>query len=213
MPLAAVIFDCDGTLVDSEPLARRAWDRGLGPYGYAIDDAEYAGLLGLPYAQVHAFFAERVPGLADPDTFWTAYSDELFGLIDSDLEPFDDALATLRALQAQGLAVAVASSSPRSRLERTLHRAGLADTFAVTVAGDEIEHGKPAPDMFLRAAERMGVDPGGCAVIEDSPTGVAAGLAAGMRTVAVARAPRDVPALAGAHVVVETITPAVVLDE
>ena len=57
------IFDCDGTLVDSEPLARRAWERSLAPYGYAIDDAEYAGLIGLPYPRVHGFFAERIPGL------------------------------------------------------------------------------------------------------------------------------------------------------
>ena len=56
---AGVIFDCDGTLVDSEPLARRAWDEGLGRYGYAVREEEYAGLLGLPYRRVHAFFAER----------------------------------------------------------------------------------------------------------------------------------------------------------
>jgi HAD superfamily hydrolase (TIGR01509 family) len=199
----AVIFDCDGTLVDSEPLARVAWERSLAPYGYAIDDAEYAGLIGLPYPKVHGFFAERIAGLAGPGPFWDAYSGALFELIDTALEPFDDALETVRDLRALGVAVAVASSSPRARLDRTLARAGLDDAFAVSVAGDEIARGKPAPDMFLAAAERLGVAPERCAVIEDSAPGVAAGLAAGMRTVGVAR---DGESLGDAHVVLERLT-------
>jgi HAD superfamily hydrolase (TIGR01509 family) len=199
----AVIFDCDGTLVDSEPLARIAWERSLAPYGYAIDDAEYAGLIGLPYPKVHGFFADRIPALAGPDPFWDAYSGALFELIDTALEPFDDALETVRELRARDVAVAVASSSPRARLNRTLARAGLADAFAVTVAGDEVARGKPAPDMFLAAAERLGIAPAHCAVIEDSAPGVAAGLAAGMRTVGVAR---DGARLDGAHVVLARLT-------
>jgi HAD superfamily hydrolase (TIGR01509 family) len=199
----AVIFDCDGTLVDSEPLARVAWERSLAPYGYAIDDAEYAGLVGLPYPKVHGFFAERIVGLAAPGPFWDAYSSALFELIDTALEPFDDALETVRDLRALDVAVAVASSSPRARLDRTLARAGLDRAFAVTVAGDEIARGKPAPDMFLAAAERLGVAPERCTVIEDSAPGIAAGLAAGMRTVGVAR---DGAALGDAHVVLERLT-------
>jgi HAD superfamily hydrolase (TIGR01509 family) len=206
----AVIFDCDGTLVDSEPLARIAWERSLAPYGYAIDDAEYAGLIGLPYPEVHGFFAERIPGLAGPDPFWEAYSGALFTLIDSELEPFDDALETVAELRALGVAVAVASSSPRARLDRTLARAGLADAFRVSVAGDEVAHGKPAPDMFLAAAERLGIAPERCVVIEDSPPGVAAALAAGMRAVGVAR---DGARLDAAHVVLERLTARGVLGD
>ena len=167
---AAVIFDCDGTLVDSEPLARRAWDERLARYGYTVREADYGGLLGLPYERSHAFFAERVPGLPPAGAFWAEYSGTLFALIDDELEPFDDALETVRELHERGVRVAVASSSPRARLDRTLRRAGLTDAFAVSVAGDEIANGKPAPDMFLAAAERLGVAPGDCVVIEDSPT-------------------------------------------
>jgi HAD superfamily hydrolase (TIGR01509 family) len=209
--LAAVIFDCDGTLVDSEPLARTAWERSLAPHGYEIDDAEYEGLIGLPYLHVHGFFAERIPGLEAPDAFWESYAGRLFDLIDTELEPFADALETVRGVAARGLAVAVASSSPRARLDRTLARAGLADAFAVTVAGDEIAHGKPAPAMFLAAAERLGVEPGRCAVIEDSAPGVAAGLAAGMTTVGIARADGDAEALAAAHVVLRELSAGAVL--
>jgi HAD superfamily hydrolase (TIGR01509 family) len=209
--IAAAIFDCDGTLVDSEPLARAAWERSLAPHGYEIDDAEYAGLIGRPYAGTHAFFAERIPDLAPADVFWDGYSAQLFELIDTELVPFDDALETVHDLAARGVAVAVASSSPRARLDRTLARAGLADAFAVSVAGDEIEHGKPAPDMFLVAAERLGVPPDRCAAIEDSGPGVAAGLAAGMTTVGIVRDGADREALRDAHVVLERLSATAVL--
>jgi HAD superfamily hydrolase (TIGR01509 family) len=205
----AVIFDCDGTIVDSEPLARIAWERSLAPYGYTIDDAEYAGLIGLPYLKVHGVFAERIPAMAPPEPFWESYSGALFALIDTALVPFEDALETIAELRALDVAVAVASSSPRARLDRTLARVGLADTFAVTVAGDEVAHGKPAPDMFLAAAERLGIAPERCAVIEDSAPGVAAGLAAGMRTVGVAR---DGAELGDAHVVLQRLSARRVLD-
>jgi HAD superfamily hydrolase (TIGR01509 family) len=209
--LAAAIFDCDGTLVDSEPLARVAWERSLAPHGYEIDDAEYAGLIGRPYAQVHGFFAERIPGLEPLDAFWDGYSTRLFELIDAELVTFDDALETVRGLAARGVAVAVASSSPRARLDRTLARAGLSGVFPVSVAGDEVEHGKPAPDMFLAAAARLGVEPGRCAVIEDSAPGVAAALAAGMTTVGVARDGADRDSLRDAHVVLERLSPEAIL--
>ena len=208
---AAVIFDCDGTLVDSEPLARRAWDERLARYGYTVREADYGGLLGLPYERSHAFFAERVPGLPPAGAFWAEYSGTLFALIDDELEPFDDALETVRELHERGVRVAVASSSPRARLDRTLRRAGLTDAFAVSVAGDEIANGKPAPDMFLAAAERLGVAPEDCVVIEDSPPGVAAGVAAGMRTLAVARTPGAAAELAEADRVIDRLTTADVL--
>ena len=104
--------------------------------------------------------------------------------------------------------VGVASSSPRERLHRTLRRAGLLDAFDVVVAGDEVTNGKPAPDMFLLAAERLGVAPEQCIVIEDSPPGVQAGLAAGMHTIGVSRTGAP---LAGADRVVDFLTADVIL--
>ena len=83
--------------------------------------------------------------------------------------------------------MAVASSSVRERLDRTLARVGL--RFEITIAGDEVEHGKPAPDMFLLAARRLSLPPERCVVVEDSGPGVAAGRAAGMKTLGVCRVP------------------------
>jgi HAD superfamily hydrolase (TIGR01509 family) len=209
--MTAVIFDCDGTLVDSEPLARTAWERALMPYGYAITDVDAEACVGLPYPRVHGYFADRVtlPGAAE---FWPLFSGELFALIDTELAPFDDAVEAARALRARGIPVAVASSSPRERLHRTLGRAGLLDAFDVTVAGDEVERGKPAPDMFLLAASRLGVEPASCVVIEDSPPGVQAGVAAGMFTLAVCRVPGTEASLAAADRVVDTVSADAILE-
>jgi HAD superfamily hydrolase (TIGR01509 family) len=209
--MTAVIFDCDGTLVDSEPLARTAWERALAPYGYALTDADAEASVGLPYARVHAYYAERAP-LPGADAFWTEFSGELFGLIDSDLVLFDDAVVAARDLRSRGVPVAVASSSPRERLQRTLGRAGLLDAFDVVVSGDEVAHGKPAPDMFLLAASRLGVDPGECVVVEDSPPGVQAGIAAGMFTLAVCRVPGTEASLAAADRVVDTVSADAILE-
>jgi HAD superfamily hydrolase (TIGR01509 family) len=209
--MTAVIFDCDGTLVDSEPLARTAWERALLPYGYALTDADAEASVGLPYPRVHAYFAARA-ALPDAGAFWTEFTSELFTLIDSDLVPFPDAIAAAHALRAQGVPLAVASSSPRERLERTLGRAGLLDAFDVVVSGDEVEHGKPAPDMFLLAAARLGVAPQTCVVVEDSPPGVQAGIAAGMFTLAVCRVPGTEASLAAADRVVDTVSADVILE-
>jgi HAD superfamily hydrolase (TIGR01509 family) len=209
--MTAVIFDCDGTLVDSEPLARSAWERALLPYGYTVTEADVESCVGLAFPRVHAYFAERV-ALPGAEEMWTAFSAELFTLIDTELVPFDDAIAAARELRSRGVPVAVASSSPRERLHRTLGRAGLLDAFDVTVAGDEVAHGKPAPDMFLLAAERLGVDAASCVVIEDSPPGVQAGVAAGMVTLAVCRVPGTEASLAAADRVVDTVSADAILE-
>jgi HAD superfamily hydrolase (TIGR01509 family) len=209
--MTAVIFDCDGTLVDSEPLARTAWERALAPYGYALTDADAESCIGLPYPRVHAYYADRAT-LPAADAFWGEFSGELFALIDSSLALFEDAVGAVRALRSRGIPVAVASSSPRERLQRTLGRAGLLDAFDVVVAGDEVAHGKPAPDMFLLAAERLGVDPSACVVIEDSPPGVQAGIAAGMFTLAVCRVPGTEASLAAADRVVDTVSADAILE-
>jgi HAD superfamily hydrolase (TIGR01509 family) len=165
--------------------------------------------MGSPYARTHAYFTERAAALPDAAAFWPALSSELYALIDAQLEPFPDALETLGELRARGVPVAVASSSPRERLERTLGHVGLA--FPVSVAGDEIEHGKPAPDMFLEAARRLGVPPPRCVVVEDSPAGVQAGVAAGMPTLGVCRVPGTEDTLAAATRVVDRVSAAAIL--
>jgi HAD superfamily hydrolase (TIGR01509 family) len=177
----------------------------LAPYGYAVTEEDLAACVGRSYAHTHAYLSRRAP-LPDAAAVWPVMSGELFALIDAELRPFEDALEAVRELRARGIPIAVASSSVRERLDRTLAKAGLA--FAITIAGDEIERGKPAPDMFLLAQERLGAER--CVVIEDSGTGVAAGLAAGMPTLGVRRTPTS--AVDDATLVVEQITVDAILE-
>ena len=204
-----VIFDCDGTLVDSEPLAGEAWRRVVAPYGYEITEHDVAACVGRPYAHTHAYLAERV-ALPDAESTWPLLSRELFALIDARLQPFEDAITAVRELEARGVRVAVASSSVRERLDYTLAAAGL--RFEITVAGDEVEHGKPAPDMFLLAAERLGLAPARCVVVEDSPPGVAAGVAAGMPTLGLCRMPGTEATLRAATRVVDRVSAEVIFE-
>ncbi|HLM08955.1 MAG TPA: HAD family phosphatase [Thermoleophilaceae bacterium] len=201
----AAIFDCDGTLVDSEPLARRAWERTLAGHGYEVTDDDFAEVTGLPFETVHGYFAERA-SLPPSGPVWREYSGGLFELIDAAARPFPDALETLDELTRARVPVAIASSSSRERLDRTLSAAGLDGRVGVTVAGDEIARGKPAPDLFLSAVERLGARPERCVIVEDAAPGVEAGLAAGATVVAVAREPRERSRLERAHRVVERLS-------
>jgi HAD superfamily hydrolase (TIGR01549 family) len=208
--MKAVIFDCDGTLVDSEPLAKAAWGRVLPRYGLEPTRDDWEAMFGRPYDAIYPYLAERA-SLPPPDALWDEFVEVLFASIDIDLVTFDDAAEAVRELHRRGIPLGVASSSPRDRLDRTLQRCGLVDYFDVTVAGDEIDNGKPAPDMFLEAARRLGVDPLECVVVEDSPTGVAAAVAANMTVVGVLRG--DVLTLGDAHSVVERLDAATILPE
>ena len=180
----------------------------MAPRGYEITDADLEACVGGTYPRTHAYMAERA-SLPDLETVWAELSTELFALIDAHLEPFADALAAIEELQARGVRIAVASSSVRERLDRTLARAGL--QFEITIAGDEVEHSKPAPDMFLLAAQRLGLPPERCAVVEDSGPGVAAGVAAGMPTLGVCRVPGTEASLAQADRVVHEVTAEAIL--
>ena len=181
-----VIFDLDGTLVDSEPLSKVAWRRVLALHGHDVSDAEITAAQGLRFAESYAAFA-RAASLPPLDVVWSDYSQLLYTSYDEGLVRFDDAVSTAHQLQAEGVPLALATSSQRERLERTLAAADLEGLFAVTVAGDEVTCGKPAPDGYLEAARLLGVEPADCVAVEDSQAGIDAARAAGIRVLAVSR--------------------------
>lgn len=200
----AIIFDCDGVLVDSEPLAWQAWRDVLGRYGVEVTDDDVRRLTGRRQADLHASFAARapIPPFAD---LYAEVSSALFELFERELRPFSDAIETIDGLRAGGFRLAVASSSPRARLDRMLALAGLSDAFDASVAGDEVDAGKPEPDLFVRAAALLGLDAGTCTAVEDTPAGVASARAAGMCVVAVVRGHVDRAGLAAAHRVIDSL--------
>jgi HAD superfamily hydrolase (TIGR01509 family) len=182
----AVVFDCDGVLVDSEPISERAWSTVLGRLGYAPTDGDFAAIRGTTSADTLAYF-ERLVTMPPGVDIHASIGEVREALYDDELEAFPDAVGAVRALAAEGVPLAVASSSSRTTLDGKLARFDLHRYFDVTVAGDEVRMGKPAPDLFLAAASGMGVDPGACLAIDDTEIGADAAIAAGMRTVLLAR--------------------------
>jgi HAD superfamily hydrolase (TIGR01509 family) len=204
MGLEAVIFDMDGVLVDSEPLYDLATTEFLRRRGVAADPRFYDTLRGLGLLEVWAALADRYrlsQSVEDLAVEATRDLDRFFG-DRGRLEPMPGARELVMELAMAGSALAVASSSPGRRVADLLGRLGLARWFAVVVSGDEVRRGKPDPEIFLTAARRLGLDPEGCAVVEDSERGVAAALDAGMRCVGLDRGQRGQPDLGRAHLVV-----------
>lgn len=196
----AVVFDCDGVLVDSEPHSAAAWVAALGRYGHRVTAADVAACTGLGYADTYARLTAVDPEatIPPPEELAPEVLAALAASFQRGLRVFPDAAACVSALAFDGVPLGVASTSRRHRLDLTLGHSGLARYFQATVAGDEVARGKPAPDVYLAAAERLGVRPAECLAIEDTGLGAAAAVAAGMRVIGVARVPGEVGRLLGA---------------
>ena len=207
-----IVFDCDGVLVDSEELAWRAWRQVLEGHGITLTDEDMAMLTGRTDREAHAHFSNRGE-LPDHARFWEELADVTYRLFDRHLLAFEDASDTLDALQMRGATMAVASSSPRGRLDRSLAATGLRSYFEFVIGGDEVAHGKPAPDLFLAAASGLGVEPAACLAVEDSPAGILAAQAAGMTVIAVERGQYSIDDLRTADLVVPRLTPAPFLGD
>nr|WP_321511483.1 HAD-IA family hydrolase [uncultured Hyphomonas sp.] len=177
----ALIFDCDGVLVDSEVIAIQCEREILASWGldYAFETfvQRFVGLHNRDFHNAIAADAQ-VAGLALPDDFRTALHANHWKRFEAELKAIDGVLEAAAAFT--GLH-AVASSSEADKLVRKLELTGLHETFAPHVySSDLVANGKPAPDLFLLAADRIGARPDTCLVIEDSVNGVKAALAAGM---------------------------------
>lgn len=179
----AIIFDVDGTLLDTERIYMEAWREAGALFGYTVTDEAllktravqvsvavpiFKACCGedFPYdtvRQERTRISEEIIAASSPEALWKPYVREV-----------------LETLSAQGYAMAVASSTKLSATRAHLEHAGLLKYFPVVVTGDMIQRGKPEPDIFLEAARQLGRDPKDCAVVGDTPADVIAGSAAGM---------------------------------
>ena len=174
-----VIFDCDGVLVDSEPLAMRVLLEGLAAAGCAIDEATaYERFLGRSLASMQAVVRNEL-GVELSQEQLEAMRLRLFEVYRQELAPIPGIIETLDRLT---LPRCVASSSHSERLRLSLEVTGLLARFAPHLfSASMVARGKPAPDLFLHVAEQMGVAPANCLVVEDSRAGIEAAKRAGMR--------------------------------
>jgi HAD superfamily hydrolase (TIGR01509 family) len=180
-----VIFDNDGVLVDSEPVANAVLARLLTGYGFPCTaEQSMAEFIGRSVPQVRAIVEERL-GQPLPADLEARYASELYPSFQHSLRPIP---GVVEALQAIDLPLCVASSGTHERIRLTLTCTGLWSRFGGRVfSAQDVARGKPAPDLFLHAAATLGVEPRRCAVVEDSPAGVTAANAAGMTSFAFAR--------------------------
>jgi HAD superfamily hydrolase (TIGR01509 family) len=178
--ISLVIFDCDGVLVDSEYLSATVLIEVFSEIGVTIDlPFIYANFVGHSFSAVAAKHASRF-GANVPDDFEQQYRNRLLECFSGKLQAMP---AVANVLDNLNVPYCLASGSSPTRVNRSLEVTGLAERFRDRVfTTSMVKHGKPAPDVFLHAAKTMNVSPADCLVIEDSTTGIAAALAAGMTT-------------------------------
>jgi HAD superfamily hydrolase (TIGR01509 family) len=178
-----VIFDCDGVLVDSERLIVKVEAQICQERGWGLTEDDVAReFVGLSDTAMRARLSELI-GEELPDGWDAEYTERYREALARDLEAVPSVAEAVDAIEQAGIATCVASSGSHEKMALTLGKTGLLARFAgriYSATDPEVAAGKPAPDLFLHAAERMGVDPSRCAVVEDSPFGLAGALAAGM---------------------------------
>jgi HAD superfamily hydrolase (TIGR01509 family) len=177
-----VIFDCDGVLVDSEPIAARLTAISVSELGWEMTaDLAKAEFLG----DTHANIIRRIEaktGRAVPRGWPERAQARLLAALERELEPVPGAVAAVAALAAAGVTLAVGSQGSHEKMQLTLRVTGLLPAFAGRIfSASQVANPKPAPDLFLLAAQTLGFSPAQTVVVEDSTRGVKAALAAGMR--------------------------------
>lgn len=203
-PLQAIIWDLDGVIVDSSEQHRRSWQLLAAETNVTFSDDDFWRTFGRSNAAIIPQFwgaqlsASEIDALADRKEVY--FRD----LLKDDLHALPGALELMQAAHAAGLKQSLASSAPMDNITVISDGLGLRRWLDAIVSGDRLPHGKPAPDIFLLAAERLSVAPAGCVVIEDAPAGVAAAAAAGMRCLAVTNS-HPASALAAANRIVDSL--------
>ena len=201
--IAGVIFDMDGVLVDSHPIHALAWRGLFQQLGRTVSDKDLEFILeGRKRDEILVHFL----GPLSPQEAqrYGAWKDELMQNAEPGLKLVAGVAEFLQQLRTSGIAMSVATSASRGRTRRTLDRLQLSGNFSVVVTGDDVNAGKPSPDLFLMAAAQLNLLPESLLVVEDSVSGIEAARTAGMCTLGIGTGPRAAALSgAGAHAVVE----------
>jgi HAD superfamily hydrolase (TIGR01509 family) len=192
IPPAAVFFDMDGLLIDSEPTWFQAEQDMLAGFGYTLGPEHYPHVLGKPIEVSTAYLLELTGHPITAGQFADGIEEAMVERLRDGIPMMPGAKDLLLELEAAGVPLALVSASSRRIVDACLPLIGR-EHFRITVSGDDVERSKPNPAPYLLAARQLGVDPARCVVLEDSPTGTAAGHAAGCRVIAVPHA-AEVPA-------------------
>jgi HAD superfamily hydrolase (TIGR01509 family) len=182
--VAAVVFDLDGVLIDSEQVWAEVREQLARSSGGRWPPEAARRMMGMSSPEWSAYMAGELAVPMTPEEISAAVVERVAARYRAGLPLLPGAVEAVRRL-ATRWPLGLASSANRPLIDLVLETAGLGDAFAATVSSEEVARGKPAPDVYLEAAGRLGVEPGRCAAVEDSANGIRAALAAGMRVVAV----------------------------
>jgi len=213
-PVENVIFDMDGVLLDTEPIYTEVTNRITSRYGKVFDWSVKADMLGRPAMDSAEYLIEKMRLPIRPEDYLSERTPMLEALL-AKAGAIPGAEAFTRELHRRGVPIAVATSTDlRLFGVKTSGHRDWFSIFTAIVCGDDprVRRGKPAPDIFLAAAESLGVEPSSCVVVEDSPLGVAAALAAGMRVIGFPDPRMDPGRFADAHFVVTSYDQLRLLD-
>jgi HAD superfamily hydrolase (TIGR01509 family) len=182
---AAVVFDLDGVLLESEHLWEEFWSRYAARSSVTWTAEDTSHVQGMSAPEWSSYLADRVGEPDDPEAAERAVVDDMIAALRAGrMEPYDGAVAMVREV-ASRVPVGLATSATRRVIDAVLERHDLTGSFGATVSSAEVERGKPSPDVYTEAAGRLGVDGGDCIGVEDSSNGLRAAHAAGMTVVAI----------------------------
>ena len=184
-PFYAVTFDLDGVLADSEPWWNQIDTKLLAEHGVSYGGEYHRNVLGVSYRVAVEFYKNAFHISASVEELMGRRGEIATDFFANRVDLFPSAKATLEQLREMKLQLAVATSSVSASARPFLDRTGIRSLFSVVVTGDEVQQGKPHPDIYLRTAKNLGVAPEACLVIEDALAGVAAAKAANMRVAAI----------------------------
>jgi beta-phosphoglucomutase len=180
-----VIFDMDGVLADTAHPHYESWQVVAERWGVEISWEDFERTFGRPNHQIIPELLGRRAGPEEIRQIDRLKEAAFRDILRRELQPVPGAVGLIEELHAAGFRLAVGSSGPRENIELVLDALGVADRFGAVISGWDVERGKPHPEVFLKAARGIGVEPGRCLVIEDVPAGVEAAHAAGMKCLAV----------------------------
>jgi HAD superfamily hydrolase (TIGR01509 family) len=183
--IRAVMFDLDGLMIDSEPLQKQAWQATLCCYGREMDEATFARLIGLRISEDAVVLRDRFNLPVTAEVLLHQRTERFLASLPGRLEAMPGLRELWADLRARGLKRALVTSGERRYVALVMCELNLDGAFDAMVVAEDVTRGKPAPDVYLLAAERLGLPPAQCLVLEDAPNGVAAAKAAGMICVAV----------------------------
>ena len=184
-PFHAVILDLDGVLADSEPWWNQIDAKLLAEHGVSYRGEYHRNVLGVSYRLAVEFYKNAFHISASVEELMRRRGEIATDFFANRVDLFPFAKTTLEQLRETKLPLAVATSSVSASARPLLDRTGIRSLFSVVITGDEVQQGKPHPDIYLRAAEKLGIYPEACLVIEDSLAGIASGKAANMRVAAI----------------------------